>query len=200
MVPFVGLTGGMGAGKSTALAALERLGASVISTDAIVHELYRTDSLREEIVERWGEDLAPGGNIDRSRVAARAFAEEGERKWLEGRLWPLVAARVAEWLNEVRSQEPPAKAAVVETPLLFEAGMDGIYDYTIAVIAEEPLRSQRASSRGHAFQEERSSRQLSQEEKSKRATFTVENNGTQEELEGQLRRILGEIVGSAPAQ
>jgi dephospho-CoA kinase len=196
-VPFVGLTGGMGAGKSTALEALERLGAAVISTDAVVHELYGTDQLRDAILERWGDDMALGGTIDRSRVAARAFAEDSERKWLEGLLWPQVAARVAQWLNEVRAHEPPPKAAIVETPLLFEAGMEGIYDHTIAVIAEEPLRSQRASSRGHVLAEERSSRQLSQEEKSRRATFTVENNGTQDELEERLRRILQEIVESS---
>lgn len=196
-MPFVGLTGGMGAGKSTALAALERLGAAVISTDAIVHELYGTDQLRDVIVERWGNDMAPGGTIDRSRVAARAFADDGERKWLEGLLWPQVARRVAEWLNGVRAHEPPPKAAIVETPLLFEAGMEGIYEYTIAVIAEEPLRSQRASNRGHALAAERSSRQLSQPEKSRRATFTVENNGTQDELEERLQRILQEIVASS---
>ena len=68
-MPFVGLTGGMGAGKSTALAALERLGAAVISSDAVVHELYEDEQLREAAIERWGAEVAPGGVIDRAAVA-----------------------------------------------------------------------------------------------------------------------------------
>jgi len=157
-VPLVGLTGGMGAGKSTALAALQRLGAAVLSTDAVVHELYGGERLREEVVERFGEEVAPGGVVDRSAVAARAFADEDDRAWLEGVLWPMVGQRVAEWLTEVRARERPPRAAVVEVPLLFEAGMEGLYDATIAVIAAEPLRRERAAGRGHALEEERAAR------------------------------------------
>ena len=165
-MPFVGLTGGMGAGKSTALAALERLGAAVLSSDAVVHELYSGDArLRDAVVERWGPQVAPGGVVDRSAVAERAFTSAEERTWLEGLLWPLVGARVAEWLTDVRSGEPTGnampRAAVVEVPLLFEAGLEGIYDATIAVVSDEELRRERASARGHALADERSARQLS---------------------------------------
>ena len=75
VVPFVGLTGGLGAGKSTALAALQRLGAVVLSTDAVVHELYAGERLRDAVVERWGPEVAPAGVVDRSAVAERAFPE-----------------------------------------------------------------------------------------------------------------------------
>ena len=71
-VPVVGLTGGMGAGKSTALEALRRLGAAVLSTDAVVHELYQQPQLRDAVVERWGAQVAPGGQVDRAAVAQRA--------------------------------------------------------------------------------------------------------------------------------
>jgi dephospho-CoA kinase len=92
-VPFVGLTGGMGSGKSTALAALARLGAATLSSDAVVHELYEQDAqLRDAVVERWGERVAPGGVVDRAAIAERAFAGDEERAWLEGLLWPLVGA------------------------------------------------------------------------------------------------------------
>ena len=73
-VPFVGLTGGLGAGKSTALAALERLGAATLSTDAVVHELYATPEVRDAVVARWGTDVAPDGVVDRAAIAAHAFA------------------------------------------------------------------------------------------------------------------------------
>jgi dephospho-CoA kinase len=194
-VPFVGLTGGMGAGKSTALAALSRLGAAVLSTDAVVHELYESPQMRDAVVARFGSAVAPAGVVDRAELARRAFADERQRAWLEGLLWPQVGARVAAWLAEVRAQTPPPRAAVVETPLLFEAGMDAIYDATIAVIASEPLRRERAAGRGHAVAEERASRQLSQEEKARRASFVVRNEGTEGELETELSAILDKLGG-----
>ena len=195
-VPFVGLTGGLGAGKSTALAALERLGAATLSTDAVVHELYATDEVRDVLVARWGPDVAPSGTIDRPAVAARAFATPDERAWLEGELWPRVRARVVAWREEVSAREPPPLAAVVETPLLFEAGMEGIYDATIAVIADEDVRAARAAARGHVAADERVARQLSQEEKARRAAFTVHNNATVKELEHQLSSLLGRLIRS----
>jgi len=76
-VPFVGLTGGLGAGKSEALRALGELGAATLSTDAVVHELLDTDELRDALVERLGPEMAPGGRVDRSAVAERAFGAEG---------------------------------------------------------------------------------------------------------------------------
>jgi dephospho-CoA kinase len=192
-VPFVGLTGGLGAGKSTALAALARLGAETISSDEVVHELYAGEELRDAVVGRWGQEVAPGGVVDRGAVAAKAFAGDEERKWLEAQIWPLVGARVAAWLEEARSREPPPPAAVVETPLLFEAGMEGIYDATIAVLAGEALRSERAAARGHASIAERDARQLPQEEKASRATYVVRNDGTVEELEAQLSAVLAKL-------
>jgi dephospho-CoA kinase len=202
IVPFVGLTGGMGAGKSTALAALERLGAAVQSSDALVHELYTSDpSLRDAVVQRWGEQVAPGGVVDRSAVAEHAFASDEERKWLERQLWPLVGARVAAWLAQVRSTEPVAgedgisrpRAAVVEVPLLFEAGLESIYDATIAVVSDEALRRQRADARGHALADERAARQLSQQEKARRATFVVKNDGSERDLQRELSSVLDKL-------
>ena len=196
-MPFVGLTGGMGAGKSTALTALERLGAAVLSTDAVVHELYDEAELREAVVGRWGPEVAPAGMVDRSAVAERAFAREEDRAWLEDLLWPLVGARVAAWLKEVRAGQESGRsgprAAVVETPLLFESGMEKLYDATIAVISEEQLRRERAAERGHALADERAARQLPQEEKARRATFVVRNDGTEEDLERELAAVLDEL-------
>jgi dephospho-CoA kinase len=196
-VPFVGLTGGMGAGKSTALAALERLGAAVLSSDAVVHELYGGEELRDAVVERWGAEVAPDGVVDRSAVAEHAFARAEDRAWLEGLLWPLVGARVASWLSDLRAGRseagPRPRAAVVEVPLLFEAGLDGLYDATIAVVSEEQVRHRRAAERGHALADERAARQLSQEEKAGRATFVVHNDGTEEDLERELSVVLDKL-------
>jgi dephospho-CoA kinase len=192
-VPFVGLTGGLGAGKSTALAALEDLGAATLSTDAVVHELYGSDEVRDAVVERWGAEVAPGGVVDRRAVAAHAFADPQERAWLEGLLWPRVGRRVAEWREDVTRREPPPRAAVVETPLLFEAGLEGMYDATIAVVAPEDVRAARAAARGHHAVDERAARQLSQDEKAQRATFALVNAGTIADMELELSAILAKL-------
>jgi dephospho-CoA kinase len=193
VVPFVGLTGGLGAGKSTALAALKRLGADVLSSDAVVHELYEGSELRDAVVQRFGPDVAPGGVVDRSAVARRAFATAEDRAWLEGVIWPQVGARVAGWLERARARTPAPRAAVVEVPLLFEAGLDGLYDATIAVVSDESVRQQRAASRGHEVVDERAARQLSQEEKAARASFVVRNDGSEADLERALSGVLEKL-------
>jgi dephospho-CoA kinase len=190
VVPFVGLTGGIGAGKSTALAALERLGAAVLSTDQVVHELYDTPEVRDAVIERFGPSMAPDGTIDRAAVAERAFATAEDRGWLEGMLWPRVGARMVAWREKLARSTDPPRAAIVEVPLLFEAGMEGAFDATIAVIADEELRARRASSRGHLALAERSARQLSQNEKAQQATYVVVNDGEIDELDAKLSAVL----------
>jgi dephospho-CoA kinase len=195
-VPFVGLTGGLGAGKSTALAALARLGAVTLSTDAVVHELYAEDEVRDLVVARWGQGVAPGGVVDRSAVARHAFASPEERAWLEGLLWPRVGQRVAAFREQAQAADPPPRAAVVETPLLFEAGLEGMYDATIAVVAPEESRAERAAARGHAAVDERAARQFTQDEKAARATFVAHNAGTEAELEAVLADVLASLAGA----
>lgn len=183
----------MGAGKSTALQALAGLGAEVLSSDQVVHELYEGEELRAPVVARFGEEVAPGGVVDRAAVARRAFASTEDRAWLESVVWPLVGARVAGWLERVRAQQPPPRAAVVEVPLLFEAGLERLYDATIAVIADESVRRRRADARGHALADERAARQLSQQEKAERATYVVHNDGSEQDLQRELSVVLDKL-------
>src|SRR4051812_3072170 len=190
-VPFVGLTGGIAAGKSEALGAFERLGAATLSTDDVVHELLTTGEVRDMLVERFGDAVAPDGEIDRAAVADVVFGDQEQRKWLEGVLWPRVGQRVQEWRQEVERRDPPPPAAGVGGPLLFEAGMDAAFDKTIAVVAEEPIRAERAGGRGHRSVDERTSRQLTQDQKAERADIVVRNEGTLEELERELSTVLG---------
>lgn len=193
--PFVGLTGGIGAGKSTALTALERLGAAVLSSDAVVHELYGSRPVREQVQARFGADLLRDGELDRAALAERAFATEGDRAWLEGLLWPLVGERITAWRRQQVRRQPPPRALVVEVPLLFEAGMEGGFDATIAVLADEPVRVRRAAARGHSELAKRDARQLSQAEKAARATYVVHNDSTVAELERELSGVLDMLTG-----
>jgi dephospho-CoA kinase len=192
-IPFVGLTGGIGAGKSEALAALERAGAATLSSDAVVHELLGADDVRQELVKRFGAEVAPDGRVDRDAVAKVVFADPDQRSWLEGYLWPKVGERMWSWREELAARETPPRAAVVEVPLLFESGMDQVFDHTIAVVAEDDLRAERIGERGHSGVASRESRQLPQEEKAQRADFPVRNDGTVRELEEVLARILDRI-------
>ena len=189
-VPFVGLTGGIAAGKSEALRALERIGAATLSSDAVVHELLTTGEVRDALVERFGDEVAPGGEVDRSAVADVVFGDPEHRSWLEGLLWPRVGERMMEWREKLEHADPPPRAAVVEVPLLFESGMEAAFDTTIAIVADEPTRTERAGARGHRGVESRTSRQLTQDEKARRADIVVRNDGTIEELEQGLSSAL----------
>jgi len=192
-VPFVGLTGGLGAGKSEALRALAELGAATLSTDAVVHELLAGDELRDIVAERLGPEVALNGQLDRSLIAERVFGDDEARAWLEGELWPRVGQRVADWKQEVEALEPAPPIAVVEVPLLFESGMEAAFDATIAVVADESVREERAGARGHAAVSERAGRQLSQKEKTERADFEVRNDGTLDELRETLSQVLAKL-------
>ncbi|MFL5837339.1 MAG: dephospho-CoA kinase [Solirubrobacteraceae bacterium] len=195
-VPFVGLTGGVGSGKSTALEVLERLGAATLSTDAVVHDLYASDEVRDAVVERFGPAVASDGDVDRAALAARAFATPEDRAWLEGLLWPRVGKRIAAWRVEQLERDPPPVALVVEVPLLFEAGMEGAFDATIAVVADEEVRARRAAGRGHEAADERVARQLPQDEKATRADHAVVNDGTIEDLERNLSSVVGMLTAA----
>ena len=197
-VPLVGLTGGLGAGKSEALRALGDLGAATLSTDAVVHELLGSDELRDIVIARLGEGVAPRGALDRSLIAEAVFGDDEARSWLEGELWPRVGERIVEWKQEVDALDPAPRAAVVEVPLLFESGREGAFDATIAVVADEDVRAERAGARGHASVAERTGRQLSQEEKAQRADFEVRNDGTLEELRETLSRVLARLDSPPP--
>ena len=158
----------------------------------MVHELYGSDEVRDAVTERWGIEVAPDGIVDRAAVAQRAFTAPDERAWLEGLLWPLVGARVAQWRAAAAEVDPRPRAAVVEAPLLFEAGLEGGYDATIAVVADEDFAPS-APPPGHHAVDERSARQLSQEEKAARATYVVANSGTVEQLELALAAVLEKL-------
>jgi dephospho-CoA kinase len=180
----VGLTGGIGSGKSEALAAFGRHGASTLSSDDIVRRLYDRDDVRRAVAERFGPVVVlPGGSIDRAAVAARVFADAQERAWLEALLLPLLAAEFREW----RDRELAAGAGLLvhEAPTLFEAGIEDRYDTIVTVTAPRELREQRRP--GSA---ERMASQLPEDEKAARSHVVYENTGTLEDLD----RFVAELV------
>jgi dephospho-CoA kinase len=187
---FVGLTGGIGAGKSEALAAFARLGAATLSTDQVTHELLSDPEVRDALTERWGSEVAEDGEVDRGRVAEIVFADPGELAWLESQLHPRVGAHVLDWRGRL---EPGIEVAVVEVPLLFEAAMEDAFDATVAVVADDQVRDDRLRERGQAGLVGREDRQLDQAAKAARADHVLRNDGTLEELERAVAKVLEEI-------
>jgi dephospho-CoA kinase len=188
----IGLTGGIAAGKSEALAAFGRLGAATISSDAVVHELLDSEPLLGRLRERWGDDVAPAGAVDRGRVGEIVFADPEQLSWLESQVHPLVGERIGSWLA---SLPVGTEIAVVEVPLLFESGMDGVFDATVAIVTADEVRRDRAAARGHALVWEREARQLSQDEKARRAGHVIENDGSLEDLEQSLSALVEKLGG-----
>lgn len=188
----IGLTGGIAAGKSESLAAFERLGAATISSDVVVHELLDSEPLLGRLTERWGEDVAPEGRVDRAKIGEIVFAEPDELKWLESQIHPLVGERIGEWLGALGED---VRIAVVEVPLLFEGKMAPVFDTTVAVVTADEVRRARAEARGHTLVGEREARQLGQEEKAARADHVIENDGSLEDLEQRLSALVEKLEG-----
>jgi dephospho-CoA kinase len=189
----IGLTGGIAAGKSAALAAFGRLGAATLSSDAVVHGLLESEPLRGELVERWGPEVAPeGAPTDRGRIGGIVFADPAELTWLESRIHPAVGAANVEWIAALPAA---VEVAVIEVPLLFEGGRASVFDTTVSIVAAEDVRRRRAEARGHALVGAREARQLTQEEKAERADHVVVNDGSVEDLEAALSALLAKLWG-----
>ena len=190
MTPFIGLTGGIGAGKSETLAAFERLGAATLSTDRVTHELLDDDQVRAALIERWGPEVAPGDGVDRNRVGEIVFSDPDELAFLEGVLHPRVGVHVLDWRQNLGAE---VEVAVVEVPLLFEAAMEGAFDATVAVVAGDEIREARLRERGQPGLEGREGRQLNQGEKERRADHVIRNEGSIEELESKVSELIDQI-------
>jgi dephospho-CoA kinase len=196
---FIGLTGGIGSGKSEALAAFERLGAATLSSDQVVHDLLGTDEMRDLLAERWGNAVLSGGAVDRGAVAQIVFNQPDELRWLEQALFPRVGARIAAWRSSLGKKESAPSVAVVEVPLLFEAGIEDAFDMTAAVVADETLRAERAAGRGHEVVDGRAGRQLTQDEKAAQADHVIRNDGSLADLEQAVRALLDQLEPEAAA-
>jgi len=180
----VALTGGIAAGKSEALEAFARHGAAVISSDDVVHRLYREDEgLQAALRERWGEHVFRDGEVDREEIGRIVFADRAELAWLESELHPRVRAATAAWLTE-----QTADVAVAEIPLLYETGGEARFDRVVVVTAPAEVREARR--RGVADREDRL---VPDEEKVRRADFSYVNDGSLEELDDFVAGVLEEL-------
>lgn len=180
----VALTGGIAAGKSEALGAFARHGAAVISSDDVVHRLYREDEgLQSALRDRWGEHVFRNGEVDRAGIGRIVFADRAELAWLESELHPRVRAATDAWLAE-----QSADVTVAEIPLLFETGGERRFDRVVVVTAPPEVREARRGALA-----EREDRLVPEEEKVRRADFSYVNDGSLEELDAWVAGVLEEL-------
>jgi dephospho-CoA kinase len=191
---FVGLTGGVAAGKSTALAELAKLGVPTLSTDQVVHDIYEEPEVIARVAERLGDHVLVDGKIDRDAVATEIFGEPEARVWIEQMIWPRVGQHIIDWRKQQEDVAEPAEAVVVEVPLLFESGMDQAFDKTIVITVDNEVRKSRAAERGHQELEARDERQLPQEEKAARADVVVVNDGDVEQLARSVDAAIADCI------
>jgi dephospho-CoA kinase len=194
---MVGLTGGIGSGKSTVAAMLAARGAVVVDADAIAREVVEPGRpALARLVERFGpEILAPDGSLDRAALAAAAFVSEEAKKDLEAITHPAIAE---EFLRRV-AEAPPDAIVVHDVPLLVESARG--YDYGAVIVVEAPLevRLARLEARGVPREDaqRRIAHQASDEERRKVATWVVDNSGDLARLEAQVEGIWRELRARA---
>jgi dephospho-CoA kinase len=175
----VAITGGIGAGKSEALAAFGRHGAATISSDAVVHDLYDDPDVKAALSERFGTS-------DREAVRDLAVGDRDALLWLEGLLHPRVLERTEAWRDELAREPDPPALAVNEVPLLYEAGAEGRFDAVVVITAPRELRAERAGPR----LDEREQRLIPEEEKVSRADYAYVNDGSLEELDAFVADVV----------
>jgi dephospho-CoA kinase len=193
--PCLGLTGGIGAGKSAALDAFREQGAATLSSDEIVHDLYRRPEVISAVAERFGIDvIRADGSVDRSLVGSRAFAGAG-LPFLEQLLHPLIGVARTEWVAHQRSLDPPPLLLVCEVPLLFEAGLVDAFDAVVVITASETVRRARVEARGQNFTA-RAAQQMSEADKVARADHAYVNNGSLEDLRAFVTSVVGRYAAA----
>jgi dephospho-CoA kinase len=189
----VAITGGIGAGKTEALAAFARHGAETISSDDIVHQLLREDGeVRKALLDRFGTGiLDDAGNVDRRAIGRIVFGDTEALAWLESLLHPRVVGEYLEWRERLAQQADPPAVCATEVPLLYEVGGEARFDVVVVVTAPEETRRARARV---ASAEQREVRLLSDEEKAARADFVYVNDGSRAELDDFVANVIDELA------
>ena len=195
--PIIGITGGIGAGKSTVAGILSELGCFVVDSDDLARQALLDPIVVETLVQWWGREiLDPQRQIDRRAVAKIVFARPDERKRLESLVHPWIEKRR---LAMFAAAPDTAPALVIDAPLLVEAGIDEQCDAVVFVNSDRSTRLDRlAQNRGWSEQElnQREESQLPLDAKRTRADYVIDNDGDLTSLTEQIRRTLHEIVQS----
>ena len=199
-IPRLGLTGGIGSGKSTALAYLHECGAAVISSDDIVHRLYDRPAIIAAIQARYGHKALSGAHVNRQALAGIVFRDHDELQWLEKLLHPHVQAAVEEWAAAQQKVKPRPAVLVAEVPLLFETGMETAFDLVMLITAPAEVRRQRLTAKLTDGEfERRLALQMPEDEKVARSDFVFHNTGERKALREFVGQTVAQILAGADA-
>ena len=192
----VAITGGIGAGKSTALQAFRRHGAATVSSDEIVHHLLATDDgVRDALVDRLGSQiLGRDDRPDRVAIARIVFRDREALAFLEQLLHPLVSKEYLDWREQLANLDHPPKICVTEVPLLFEAGGDSRFDRVVVITAPRRLRE----ARRNAPLDDREQRLLPDREKVRRADYHYRNVGSEDDLDAWVAGVMDSLSRDEP--
>jgi dephospho-CoA kinase len=185
----IGLTGGMGMGKTSAAAHFRRRGVPVFDADAYVHHLYEGEAV--PLIEAAFPGTTREGRVDRAMLAKEVAGKPERLRALETIVHPLVVAAEIDFLKA--EEKKGTKIAVLDIPLLFETGAEARVDLTIALSAPHDVQRERVLARDGMTMEKFEAlraRQLSDAERRRRADFVVESGTTLENLHAQLDRVI----------
>jgi dephospho-CoA kinase len=191
---IVGLTGGIGSGKTTVSNLFKDLGIDVIDTDVIAHDLVNNDkSTVHEIISLFGNDiLNDDDSINRKKLAAIVFSKKKYKQQLEAVLHPKIRQQVKKQIQKFNLSSAPPKYVIVVIPLLFETGFNDLIDRVLVVLSDEAVRVQRIKQRDHRSLDEIRSiidSQVSDERRISDADDIIENNTDLAELKPQIKKL-----------
>ncbi|MFA5728374.1 MAG: dephospho-CoA kinase [Candidatus Neomarinimicrobiota bacterium] len=191
----LGVTGGLGSGKSTACKFLAEKGAYVLDADLIAKKLMESDpQIRDEIIEAFGSDVYKDGKLDTQKLAQRAFASEVDQRLLNDIVHPRVVDYFQEKVDKLRSKY---ELIVLDAPLIFESGFDSRLDHTLLIYTKYKIRLERALRRGNLSREDilrRIDLQMPEEDKRELAEFVIENNGAEEQLKSAVDELYDKLI------
>lgn len=192
----LGITGGLGSGKSSACQRLKEKGAVIFDADNIAKEILLTvPEVQEKIAEVFGEAIIKNGVVDNQKLAAIAFGNEENQSALNNIIHPFV---IEEFEKERESMQNREGLLVIDAPLIFESGLDSHLDYTVLIYTTYKLRIARAIRRGNLSRDQilkRMDLQMPEEAKRELASFVIENNGPIEHLYEEIDKLYNELVG-----
>lgn len=188
---ILGLTGGIGSGKSTVSGIFKNIGIEIFDADLIAKEIFEEEKTQNEIKKVFGEEILTSNRVDREKLKEKVF---NDKKKLEN-LNKIIHPKVIERYRNIK-ERVEEKLIIFDVPLLFESGIDKLCDKILVVDIDEELQRERVKKRdgiSSELVEKIIKSQLPREERIKKADFVVENNGSLEDLKEKVLNLVKEL-------
>ncbi len=191
----IGITGGLGSGKSTACQRLKEKGAVIFDADSIAKQILQNSLVQEQLVEEFGADIVQNETVNTGKLAKLAFSSEDSQVALNNIVHPHVIEQFEIIRDEIANTD---SLLVMDAPLIFESGIDAHFDHTVLIYSTMKLRINRAMKRGNLSREQilrRMDFQMPEEEKRELASIVIENNGSIEHLYEEIDKLFADLMG-----